>query len=248
MRTYEADAGRLLYGRQTTCSRACSYLLRGQQKEQRVIIRCGVCKQKFTRSPSQIKSKHGVVYCSTVCHYAGRTLGLTGRVITKPYIRKAGPPTPEQIARQVASRRAGKGYAHSDDTRARLSEATTSAIAEGRISTISRFENEVAEVLDSLGVRYRRQVAFRGASGRYVACVDFLLDDGRVLEAQGSFWHSDPILYPDGPIFPAQRRSLERWGRKVELMSSLGITILEVWEGAFEKNPLETVTVALATI
>src|SRR5699024_281803 len=49
-------------------------------------------------------------------------------------------------------------------------------------------------------------VPVRGAAGRFVACVDFMLSDGRALEVNGTFWHTDPRVYPDGPTFPAQVR------------------------------------------
>jgi very-short-patch-repair endonuclease len=83
--TYTADATRLGHGRQTTCSRRCSYDLRAQQLERRVDGVCATCGQEFTRPPSHVKGKHGSVFCSRACHYAGRSLGLTRRVVTEPY-------------------------------------------------------------------------------------------------------------------------------------------------------------------
>jgi G:T-mismatch repair DNA endonuclease (very short patch repair protein) len=246
--TYEADETRLRHGRQTTCSRNCSYRLRGNQSQQRTTVVCAVCKTEISRSPRQIKSKHGAHYCSRACHYRGRTLGLTLRVVTKPYVLVAPPRTPEQIAKQVASRRAGKGYGHSDETRARLSETTARAIAEGRIPAVSKLEDVVAKELDALGVGYRRQVAVRGPRGRFVASVDFLLDDGRAVEVNGTFWHSDPRSYPDGPVFPAQRRTAERWARKLTALAELGITVIELWEKELRDDPAQAVRVALATV
>jgi hypothetical protein len=244
---YDADPGRLAHGRQTTCSRSCSYRMRASQREQRVSLVC-VCGQQFTRSPRQVKAKHGVSYCSRQCHYAGRSAGLTPRVVTVPYVRVAGPPTAEQVARQVAARRAGKGYAHSDETRARLRETTTRAIAEGRIPSVSRVEDVVAEQLDRLGVGYVRQVPIRGAGGRYVACLDFRLDDGRAVEVQGTFWHADPAVYPDGPVHASQRRTAAAWNRKVVALGALGIPVVEVWERAVREDAAQAVAVALAAI
>lgn len=245
---YEADPGRLRWGRETTCSRACSYRLRGLQKENRTTLICPVCEAEFTRTPRQIKAKHGASFCSPACQYAGRSLGLTPRVVDKPYILVAPPMTAEQRARQVASRRAGKGYSHSDESRARLSEATTRAMAEGRISAVSKLEDVAAKALDLHGVTYRRQVGIRGALGRYVACVDFLLDDGRVLEVNGTYWHTDPRVYPDGPLFPSQRRSAAQWVRKVAALESLGIPLVVVWELELRDDPAEAIRVALAAV
>lgn len=246
--TYDADLGRLRHGRQTTCSRACSYQLRGSKQEQRSTFICAVCESEFTRTPRQIKAKHGSQYCSRACHYAGRTLGLTRRIVVEPYVRVAPPPTAEQIARQVATRRAGKGYGHSDDTRARLSETTARAITEGRIPGVSKLEDVVAESLTTLGVSHQRQFAVRGDRGRFVANVDFMLNDGRALEVNGTFWHADPRAYPDGPVFPAQRRTAGRWDRKVVALAELGIPLLVIWERELRNDPAEAVRVALATV
>ena len=82
-RVYEADATRLAHGRQTTCSRGCSYVLRGQKLSTSRTYRCAVCGGDVLRSPAQVKSSF--VFCSRSCHYQGRSLGLVKRVVTKPY-------------------------------------------------------------------------------------------------------------------------------------------------------------------
>ena len=60
--SYKADPVRLRHGRQTTCSRACSYALRANKLEKGETFECPVCEVEFTRTPSQIKSKHSVSY------------------------------------------------------------------------------------------------------------------------------------------------------------------------------------------
>lgn len=59
---------------------------------------CSTCGKGITRTPSQMKSKHPGVYCSRACHYAGRSLGLTRRIVTRPYNF-----TPEGKAALIAS-------------------------------------------------------------------------------------------------------------------------------------------------
>lgn len=246
--TYLADPKRLEFGRQTTCSRECSYRRRGNQLEQRSAFACAVCETKFTRTPKQVKAQHGAQYCSPACHYRGRSLGLTPRVVSSPYVLTAPPRSPEASARQVATRRAGKGYGHSDDTRRRLSEATARAITEGRIAAVSKLEDIAVQAIDALGLAATRQALVRGEYGRYVACVDFLLADGRALEVNGTFWHADPREYPDGPVFPAQRRTAERWARKVAALAALRIPLIVVWERELRDNPAQAIRVALAAV
>jgi hypothetical protein len=99
---YEADPKRLLHGRQTTCSRSCSYKYR--QPSQAIEKTCTSCGRIYTRSPSHVKAKHGAEYCSRPCHFKGRTMGLTPREVTHPYEY-----TPESKAKQIASARTPQG-------------------------------------------------------------------------------------------------------------------------------------------
>jgi len=83
--TYQADKRRLKHGRQTTCSRKCSYDLRalGLAKT-KIRHSCPVCLSEFERLPCQNKSSQAI-YCSQDCAYKGRALGFTKRTVTKPY-------------------------------------------------------------------------------------------------------------------------------------------------------------------
>jgi hypothetical protein len=103
--TYQAEPRRLRFGRQITCSRACSYRYRGEKKSKSVTLQCPVCGEHFKRSPAlAARAKHGSIFCSRKCHYAGRSLGLTKRVVTSPYRY-----TPETKAALVAAARKPKG-------------------------------------------------------------------------------------------------------------------------------------------
>lgn len=101
---YTANLNRLKFGRQTTCSRQCSYKLRGRQQALRdvvpgnrsvanqpqgiaVVLGCATCSEEVRRTPSQMKGvRHGSVFCSRECHYKGRSIGATKRIIKKPYV------------------------------------------------------------------------------------------------------------------------------------------------------------------
>lgn len=87
---YSADPKRLKWGRQITCSRKCSYELRGNNLSKKIECECGNCGKKFNRVPSQIKNKHNKVFCSERCKYDAISNGIIKRIITKPYniIRK----------------------------------------------------------------------------------------------------------------------------------------------------------------
>lgn len=244
---YEYDAHRLAaFGRGSTCSRSCSYLYRAELIRRSQEFSCSVCGKQFTRSPSQIKSKHEGTYCSRACHYRGRSSGLTKRVVSRPYVRVAIIDWKAVSAKAWATRRERGTDKHSDETRARLREATARALAL-RTDTVSKLEDVVATVLDGMGVAYMRQVAIRGAGGRFVAVADFWLPEWETfLEVNGTFWHADPRTYPDGPIHDIQRRNAEAWQRKLRAYNILGYPLAVVWESDVRKDALEAVEGALS--
>lgn len=82
---YDADPQRLKWGRQTTCSRKCSYKYRFIENSKQVDCECGNCGISFTRPESQAKTKHGKVFCSPSCQYAAISKKITPRIIEKPY-------------------------------------------------------------------------------------------------------------------------------------------------------------------
>lgn len=83
---YLADPKRLKHGRQTTCSRECSYALRGAAKERSLSLTCQVCGKDFQRKPFEHRAKH-VVVCSPDCYVKSRVLGMLPPLPRKPTIR-----------------------------------------------------------------------------------------------------------------------------------------------------------------
>jgi hypothetical protein len=82
---YDADPKRLKWGRQTTCSRKCSYEYRAKKLNNSIECQCGNCGKSFIRHKSKVDTKHGKVFCSTSCQYQGRTNGVTPRIVKTPY-------------------------------------------------------------------------------------------------------------------------------------------------------------------
>lgn len=242
---YRTDAARLtLYGRGTTCSRKCSYLLRSKNKSRKVSVMCAVCKTEFSRSPAQVKGKHGSDFCSRKCHYAGRGLGLTHRVVTKPYVITDAGRAAWLLGNKktVATRRQRDNYVHSEATKAKLSEAAARQLARTKnVFASSKIEGVVARELDLLGVTYERQFVFRDPKGRFSAVVDFWFPTlRRVLEVNGTFWHADPRFY-SSPLLPIQERAVAKYQRKLEALSALCIPVHEVWEMDLKKEPGQAV-------
>jgi len=230
---YKADLVRLSHGRQVTCSRKCSYKFRGAAMDRSVLFSCANCGSQFKRSPSQIKSKHKAVYCSKRCHYTGRTLGITPRIVDAPYvITDAGAAAQKEARKRAVATRNNRGnYRHTKATRERLAHATASNIASGKIKRVSKIEDVVSEELARQGVPHTRQVGIRGDDGRFAACVDFMVGSKTVIEVNGTFWHADNRFYPDREnLSPSQRRTVERYCKKIDLLAKRGLNLIEIWE------------------
>ena len=69
-KSYSATLGRLKWGREVSCSRKCSYELRGKNLECKVKLQCEVCGKNFERIPSLNTSPTKL--CSLDCYYEGR--------------------------------------------------------------------------------------------------------------------------------------------------------------------------------
>jgi G:T-mismatch repair DNA endonuclease (very short patch repair protein) len=160
-------------------------------------------------------------------------LGLSGRVVLRPYcITDEGRQAWIRGASKTRQLRIERGnYRHTDSARAKLSEATAKAISEGRIKGRSKLEDRVGEVLRSLGLAPVAQHIIRTARGTFACCFDFYFPDRKMaLEVNGTFWHSDPRFFPQGPVHEVQKRHAIRWERKLALAKTLGIEVREVWE------------------
>lgn len=245
---YMADPGRLKYGRQTTCSRKCSYALRASKISNATTQPCAVCGTPTTRSLSHRKSV--LSFCSSKCHYAARGLGLVSRVVVQPYNISAetrAQMSESQTARNILRKALGRYFPHSEATKARLRLTTAKAIAEGRIPRVSKLEFIVKKELEILGLPFVHQKMFRDAQGRFVALPDFYLpDQNLVLEVNGTFWHADPREFPQGPLHPSQRRTLSRYQTKMTRLAQLGIPVAEVWERDIRADVQQAVGQALA--
>ena len=121
---YDADPQRLKWGRQTTCSRKCSYEYRSSQLQNRVECECGNCGVKFVRPVSQAKTKHNKVFCSTSCQYEAVSKKITPKIIEKPYnvIRKTKEEKLDSLRKYKKERSKDPKQKLINTMRARLSE------------------------------------------------------------------------------------------------------------------------------
>ncbi len=162
---------------------------------------------------------------------------MTKRVCVQPYVMRPVDPTTRALrdAHAWETRRERGNDKHTEATKEKLREATTKHIAR-TFRAVSGVEDVVAEELARRGVTFDRQVALRDPrTGRFGACVDFMVG-GVAVEVNGTFWHSDPVVYPDGPTTPAQWRTAIAYARKRGLLFRLGVPLVEIWERSVSED------------
>ena len=221
-RVYEADPQRLKWGRQTTCGRSCSYKARATARTAAVVMTCGTCGRQFSRAPSAIKSKHGTQFCSRECHYRGRSLGLSKRVVTEP-------------------------YAHSESTLEQFSRDMVFGMARGlRVRTDAKFEDEVSEALARFGIAHVRQFPLYDRElRRWYACDFFLPELNTVIEVNCNASHVDPRV-PARSTRAAQRQRLkERDEARRAAAVREGHIFRELWETELRQGVNDAVRSAI---
>lgn len=86
---YKAHPVRLRHGRQTTCSRACSYAMRiNRFKVERVTLVCIICSKSYTRLPNRAVRPKWTSACSLKCKGVAQTRGI---IEHNPKVYKRGP-------------------------------------------------------------------------------------------------------------------------------------------------------------
>lgn len=225
---YNANATRLKHGRQTTCSRACSYELRASSKRDSEEQSCAVCGESFTRSPSQIKAKHGKTCCSRECAYKVRQ-----RVCPKSYVLVS---THDRRAAMLKAwdtrRKFPKPYpdAARNKARAQLIQNLN------KLGGVSKFERKAAQVLKSLGFNVATSAILRNVDGTFGAVFDIVLPERRlIIECHGTYWHGGRWTWDDPNASQAKNLSYER--SKSVAARSFGFDLRILWEHEFRKDP-----------
>ena len=250
-KSYEASPQRMAHGRQLFCSRQCALTARALEKTDKYVIgACFLCGIEIKRSASEAAVKYGM-FCGKGCLYEARRTGKIPHIVVKPYAiteegRKA---QAENMQRTCQKRKAEGRYGHTEATKRRLSEAQAEAMSAGRVHRVSKLEIEVGKRLRDLGYKVEAQFLVRGDGGRYLACCDFYLPDlNLAVEVNGTYWHADPRVYPEGPVSPSQKRTCEKYAVKMKALKVLGIEVREVWEKDFRADPDKAVRTALSSL
>jgi very-short-patch-repair endonuclease len=67
---------------------------------------------------------------------------------------------------------------------------------------------------------------------------DFIIEGTKILiEVDGSYWHCDPRLYPNGPENKVQKNAIINDLYKNRLAAANGYLLIRVWESDFKEQP-----------
>lgn len=83
--------------------------------------------------------------------------------------------------------------------------------------------------------------------GRY--SIDFCAPTLKLaIEVDGDFWHSNPLKFPDGPIYDSQKANLINDKKKEKYLKKKGWHLLRFWENDIYTNPEDIANILLETI
>lgn len=119
------------------------------------------------------------------------------------------------------------GIKHSEETREKLRIHTANLWATGVFSKVTSIHIKVREFLESLDLKENFEEEYQI---KYFS-VDFAFVKHKIaIEADGDFYHINPLFYPDGPKTAIQRRNLGRDKAKNKYLDKVGWKILRYWE------------------
>ena len=98
----------------------------------------------------------------------------------------------------------------------------------------SKLEDYFAEnFLNVLGVKYVRQYEAKEI-GRFY---DFKIENGPILEINGSYWHGDKRIYEEKDLNSVQKKNIYIDNLKRRWAENNGIEIYYFWEKDIHENP-----------
>ena len=72
--------------------------------------------------------------------------------------------------------------------------------------------------------------------------------NGAILDVNGTFWHCDPRVYPDGPTHDIQVTTRKRDATKMAALTQAGYQVAILWEKDFEERGADAVKAVLADV
>lgn len=117
------------------------------------------------------------------------------------------------------------GKKHSPENIQKFRENTAKMYHDKKYNRVTSIEIKVREFLQEIGIEFIEQYHFKYYS------LDFVLEKQKVcIECQGTYFHVDPRIYPNGPVSKVQKRNFWRDNAKKKYLTNKGWTFIELWE------------------
>jgi very-short-patch-repair endonuclease len=129
-------------------------------------------------------------------------------------------------------------YWANDENRIAQRDRRLVQFAENRVGKVvnNKLEQTFRGILDAHDIEYIQSFN----SGRFV--YDFYIPSENILiEVDGDFYHSNPLKYPNGPVYDIQIHNAKNDKIKNEWAKANGYTLLRFWESDIQDNRLQVV-------
>lgn len=124
---------------------------------------------------------------------------------------------------------------HSEETKEKCRKATVNGWANGRFNRKTSIEYKVEFFLEEMKDFLKEGWVFQHPVKYFT--LDFAFPKSKIgIECQGTFFHTDPRIYPNGPICAIQKRNAGRDKSKKQYLTKRGWTVIELWEAEINDN------------
>ncbi len=97
-----------------------------------------------------------------------------------------------------------------------------------KFSLSSQLENDfIKNFIKPLNIEYETQYYIKDI---HQYCDIYIPSKNLIIECDGSFWHCDPRLFPNGAVYEYQKRKVERDEIKNQYLKEHGYELLRFWE------------------
>jgi hypothetical protein len=163
------------------------------------------------------------------------------KIVEKMKLREIKESTREKYReiRRLSPMKARHTTPHSPETVEKMREITAARWASGSFSKVTSIHIKMREFLQTLDLKENFTEEFLV---KYFS-LDFAFPEAKIgIECQGTYYHIDPRVYPNGPKNAMQRRNLGRDKVKKQYLEDRnGWIIIEAWEieindGSFKED------------
>lgn len=121
-----------------------------------------------------------------------------------------------------------------DKNKAFFSKQMSDRINSGKFTISSKLEEGfIKDFIVPLGLEFKKQYYIKDI---HQYCDVYIPSKNLVIECDGDFWHSNPKMFPNGPIYSYQKVKVEKDSIKNAYLKENGYKICRIWEDDIKNN------------